>query len=78
VFNPILRRQSRRVTADDFLTDVVTSGLLVERETEHYAFAHHTFQEYLAAAHIRDNGLVNMLADMVSDPWWRETTLLYA
>lgn len=78
VFNPILRRQSRRVTADDFLTDVVTSGLLVERETEHYAFAHHTFQEYLAAAHIRDNGLVNILADMVSDPWWRETTLLYA
>jgi hypothetical protein len=78
VINPVLRRQSRRVTADDFLADVVTSGLLVERETEQFAFAHHTFQEYLAGVHIRDNGLVKVLADAVSDPWWRETTLLYA
>jgi predicted NACHT family NTPase len=78
VINPVLRRQSRRVTADDFLADVVTSGLLIERETEHFAFAHQTFQEYLAAAHIRDNGLVRVLADAVSDTWWRETTLLYA
>jgi hypothetical protein len=76
--NPVLRRQSRRVTANDFLADVVTSGLLVERETEQFAFAHHTFQEYLAGVHIRDNGLVKVLADAVSDPWWRETTLLYA
>lgn len=75
---PVLRRQSRRVTAAEFLSDVVTSGLLIERETEQFAFAHHTFQEYLAAVHIRDNGLAGVLADVVSDPWWRETTLLYA
>jgi hypothetical protein len=78
VINPVLRRQSRRVTADDFLADVVTSGLLIERETAQFAFAHHTFQEYLAAVHIRDNGLVDVLAGAVGDPWWRETTLLYA
>ena len=41
-------------------------------------FAHKTFQEYLAAAHIRDNGLVGVLADTVGDDWWAETTLLYA
>lgn len=78
VISPVLRRQSKRVTAEDFLADVVTSGLLIERETEQFAFAHHTFQEYLAAGHIRDNALVNILADAVGDPWWRETTLLYA
>jgi hypothetical protein len=78
VINPALRRQSRRVTADDFLTDVATSGLLIERETAQFSFAHQTFQEYLAAVHIRDNGMVDVLAGAVSDPWWRETTLLYA
>lgn len=78
VINPVLRRQSKRVAADEFLADVVTSGLLIERETEQFAFAHLSFQEYLAAAHIRDGALVNVLAEAVSDPWWRETTLLYA
>ena len=52
--------------------------MLIERETGQYAFAHKTFQEYLAAEHIRDNGLVGDLADAVSDDWWAETTLLFA
>jgi hypothetical protein len=78
VINPVLRRQSKRVQTDDFLTEILASGLLIERETEQFSFAHHTFQEYLAASHIRENALVNVLADAVSDPWWRETTLLYA
>ena len=68
---------SRSVTPDGFLADVSSNGLLIERETGQYAFAHKTFQEYLAAAHIRDNGLVGDLADTVSDDWWAETTLLY-
>jgi len=75
---PVLRRQSRRVTAAEFLADVVSSGLLIEREPEQFAFAHHTFQEYLAAVHVREQGLASVLAEGVSDPWWRETTLLYA
>jgi hypothetical protein len=78
VIKPELGRQSRTVTAEDFLADVVTSGLLTERETEQFSFAHQTFQEYLAAAHIREKGLVSVLADTVGDSWWRETTLLYA
>ena len=40
-------------------------GLLIERETGQYAFAHKTFQEFLAAGHIRVNGLVEVLADAV-------------
>jgi predicted NACHT family NTPase len=75
---PVLRRLSSKLTPESFVADAGSNGLLVERETEQYSFAHHTFQEYLAAAHIRDKGLVHVLTDNVSDPWWRETTLLYA
>lgn len=75
---PGLRRMSREFTAEDFLTDVGSNGLLVERESGVYSFAHHTFQEYLAASHIRVKGLSRVLADGVDDVWWRETTLLYA
>lgn len=75
---PTLRRMSRDFTAMDFLADVGNNGLLIERESGLYSFAHQTFQEYLAATHIRDKGLASILADAVDDVWWRETTLLYA
>ncbi|MGH8938478.1 MAG: NACHT domain-containing protein, partial [Actinomycetes bacterium] len=74
---PALRRMSRELTAEEFLTDIASNGLLIERESGLYSFAHQTFQEYLAAVHIRDKGLVNVLVDAVDDVWWRETTLLY-
>jgi hypothetical protein len=74
---PALRRMSRDVTPDIFLADASSNGLLIERETGQYAFAHKTLQEYLAAAHIREQGLVSVLANAVSDDWWGETTLLY-
>lgn len=77
IVRPALRRVSKAVTAEDFLTDVSSNGLLVEREKDLFAFAHHTFGEYLAAKHIRDTGQVGILVEGVSDPWWRETTLLY-
>ena len=74
---PALRRMSRELTAEEFLADIASNGLLVERESSVYSFAHLTFQEYLAASHIRDKGLVNVLVDAIDDVWWRETTLLY-
>jgi NACHT domain-containing protein len=74
----VLPRLSRKVKAEDFLADVGTNGLLVEGERGQYRFAHHTFQEYMAASYIRENGLVSVLAESVDDPWWRETSLLYA
>lgn len=74
---PGLRRMSKDLTAEDFLTGATSSGLLIEREHGLYAFAHHTFQEYLAAKHIRDNNLAQVLIEAVEDVWWRETTLLY-
>ncbi len=78
VFRPALRRLPGQLTAEDFLADAGSNGLLVERESGLYCFVHHTFQEYLAAAHIRSKGLARVLAQAVDDPWWRETTLLYA
>jgi hypothetical protein len=75
---PALRRMTQDVTAENFLADESRDGLFVERENGEYSFAHHTFQEYLAAAHILDKGSAKLLCDSVDDPWWRETTLLYA
>jgi NACHT domain len=75
---PILRRLSHQARAEDFLADTESNGLLIERESELYCFAHHTFQEYFAALHIRDKGMGAVLEGTVGDPWWRETTLLYA
>ncbi|WP_019813623.1 NACHT domain-containing protein [Saccharomonospora saliphila] len=77
-FDALLSRMPEEVTAADILVDVRDHGLLIERKDALYAFTHHTFQEYLAAAHIRDKGLVRVLEEAVDDPWWRETTVLYA
>ncbi|MFI9383362.1 NACHT domain-containing protein [Kutzneria sp. NPDC052558] len=78
VFEPELCRLPRELTAAEALADIATNGLLIERENGLYSFAHVTFQEYLAASHIRENGLVAVLTEAVDDVWWRETTLLYA
>ncbi len=55
-----------------------SSGLLVEREAGLYGFAHLTFQEYLAAVHVRDKKLERDLVQQVEDGWWHETIRLYA
>lgn len=78
ILGGILPRISESLTAEEFLTDVGTSGLLLERENGVFAFAHFTIQEYLAAEHIRDKGLSRLLAEAVDDDWWRECTLLYS
>jgi hypothetical protein len=77
VIEPQLSRMTNSYGPEGFLTDVGSSGLFIEREPGVYAFAHQTFQEYLAATYIRDKGLVAVLAEAVNDTWWREITLLY-
>jgi hypothetical protein len=55
------------------------SGLLLEKENGVWGFAHHSFQEYLAAAHWGKNPPTkDGWAEYVGDPWWRESLLLYA
>lgn len=76
-FRSFLRRMVRTTNEDDFLADMTSSGLLLERERDLFAFAHLTFQEYLAAHHIREKQLTQVLVDNVDNVWWRETTLLH-
>jgi energy-coupling factor transporter ATP-binding protein EcfA2 len=79
VLDPLMRRLPRQVTAQQFLDDVSRNGLLAEPGPGKYAFAHLTFQEYLAARHISDNpGLAGVFSEAVDEPWWRETMLLYS
>lgn len=78
----LIRTQLARVAPgmrpESFMTETEQqSGLLVQRESGVYAFAHLTFQEYLAAERLRERGGAAFLGDRVDDPWWRETTLLY-
>ncbi|MGH4036067.1 NACHT domain-containing protein [Actinomycetota bacterium Odt1-20B] len=73
-----LGRECPGVSAGAFLVAVARTGLLIERQPGQFSFAHQTFQEYLAAAHIHWRGPSHYLRQKVTDPWWRETTLLWA
>ncbi|GLY85720.1 NACHT domain-containing protein [Actinoallomurus iriomotensis] len=78
ILKPAVRRVSRELSAESFLDDVSMNGLVIERENSVYAFTHFTFQEYLAAARLKEKGLASVLVGAVDDDWWRECTLLYA
>jgi hypothetical protein len=74
-----LAQVSSLISPEDFLKRTVQgSGLLMEREVDSYGFVHLTYQEYLAAVHIRHQRLEEELKEHVDDEWWRETILLFA
>lgn len=78
VISTVLQGVKRDLSPGDFLSAVeADSGMLLEQESGFFGFAHLTFQEYLAATHIRENGFISSLAPEIADPWWRETILLY-
>ncbi|MGI5167899.1 AAA family ATPase [Spirillospora sp. CA-253888] len=68
----------RKVTPEEFLDAVRDDGVLAERTPGLLTFAHLPFQEYLAAAWIRERGTVRLLTRNIERPWWRETILLWA
>ncbi len=62
-----------------FLTVIeANSGLLLERAEGMMSFAHLTFQEYLAATHIKSENLEQVLLDHITQTWWHETARLYS
>ena len=72
-----LQRIPADVTAADVLTDLVEGGMLIVRRPDTYAFPHLTLQEYMASMELSQNRRVDLLAERVDDPWWRETLLLW-
>ena len=76
----LLRTSSAHVlmrgAAEALLAELETSGLLIETEAGVYGFAHLSFQEYLAAAHIHQHGIQDIPMATAADSWWRETLLL--
>lgn len=74
-----LARISIHLPGVDFLKMIEeSSGLLLERESGVYSFAHQTFQEYLAAVHIDKQQITAELITHIENSWWHETTRLYA
>lgn len=80
VIEPTLKLVQHHADPQSFLQNVENdSGLLVELESGTYSFAHLTFQEFLAAEHVRDQShLLNSLLLHVKQSWWHESLLLYA
>ncbi|HXQ38331.1 MAG TPA: NACHT domain-containing protein, partial [Anaerolineales bacterium] len=68
-----------KASADTFLRDTTDlSGLIIERELGFYEFAHKSFQEYLAAAHVKEINNEAILVENIDQSWWQETIRLYA
>ena len=79
VLRSTLRRSAKVADARSLLDEATRNGLLVEWGVHRYGFVHIGLQESLAAAEIRDRpGMLSLLTGNVDDPWWRETTVLWA
>jgi predicted NACHT family NTPase len=67
------------LTPEEFLEQIKdVSGLIVEREQGVFEFAHLSFQEYLAAAEVKELQQEQILIDNFDNSWWAETIRLYA
>ncbi|MDJ0580315.1 GUN4 domain-containing protein [Crocosphaera sp.] len=67
------------VIPEDFLKQIKeVNGLLVEKELGYYEFAHLSFQEYLAAAEVKESQGESLLLEKFENPWCAEMIRLYA
>lgn len=54
------------------------TGLVLEKEAQHWRFAHPTFQDYLAAEKLREGGQQMSHAGLVSDSFYHQMLRFYA
>ncbi len=74
-----LAKYSSELTPEDWFKQIKEwTGLLLEKELGSYEFAHLSFQEYLAALHIKIHNKVEILVQNFSNTYWAETIRLYA
>jgi DNA polymerase III delta prime subunit len=73
-----LQRVKPDISAQSFMKMIEeSSGVLIERESGVYAFAHLTFQEYLTSVYIIEQKLEKELLSKINDTWWHEVIRLY-
>lgn len=60
------------------LKDFENSGIICKKTQTSYEFIHITFQEYLAAAYIKDKDREKILFEKLGDYWWEGVILFYA
>lgn len=76
---PLVAVASHKVKPETFLKHIENvSGLLVEKDVGVYQFAHLSFQEYLAAAQVKETNQEQLLIENINNSWWHETIRLYA
>ncbi|MBV9928815.1 MAG: NACHT domain-containing protein [Acidobacteria bacterium] len=80
ISEPLQRVGVSGAAVADFLKELqASSGLLLERESGRWNFAHLTFQEYLTAAYwLSEKRTPSDWVGMVENSWWHETLRLYA
>ena len=70
---------SNKLTVEEWLEVIKNDvGLIVEKETGSYEFAHLSFQEYLAAVQAKTSNQENLLIQNFQNSTWAETIRLYA
>ncbi len=68
------------IDGEVFIEKVVTISEILFQKDQFYEFAHLTFQSYLMAKEITDQGLEDLLFDKIIEKtdWWRDTAKFYA
>ncbi len=70
---------NNKLTVEEWLEVIKNDvGLIVEKETGSYEFAHLSFQEYLAAVQVKASNQENILIQNFQNSTWAETIRLYA
>ena len=72
-----LKTVSTELKPQAFLKMIEDSNFWVKQGHDVYGFAHLSFQEYLAAMHVKEKNLQNVLVEKIKSSWWRETIIMY-